>query len=66
MKKTMSVAFIGLLVMVALVMLESAAMAQTSPYTIKVPFSFNMGMQMFTADSPGFSRSSSRIWIGCP
>lgn len=49
MKKTMSVAFIGMVMMVALVMLESAAVAQQSPYTINVPFSFNMGMQTLPA-----------------
>ena len=51
MKKTMSVAFIGLLVMVALVMLESAAVAQQpfSGYNINVPFSFNVGDRVFSA-----------------
>ncbi len=50
MKKTMSVAFIGLLVMVALVMLESAAVAQQSNvYNINIPFSFNIGDRTFSA-----------------
>jgi hypothetical protein len=50
MKKTMSVAVIGLLVMVALVTLESAAVAQQpSGYNINIPFSFSIGDRTFSA-----------------
>jgi len=57
MKKTMSVAFIGLLMVVAVVMLESAAVAQQpSGYNINVPFSFNIGDRVFSEGEYRVSR----------
>ncbi len=49
MKKTMSLVFIAVLVLIALVLLEPVTMAQLNPYTIKVPFSFNVGDRTFAA-----------------